>query len=146
MIYVGTSGWVYQDWLGKFYPEDLTQRRWLAYYAEDFKTVEINSTFYHAAKPKTYQTWAESVSDGFIFALKSSRFITHLKKLKVPKDSIRFHGQGGSYASKYRDSQLRVWAGKIKKWHKSADVYAYFNNDINAYAVLNAKTMGQMVQ
>ncbi|MBI2012494.1 DUF72 domain-containing protein [Candidatus Curtissbacteria bacterium] len=253
-VYVGTSGWVYSDWRGNFYPKDLPQRRWLEFYSQHFKTVEVNSTFYHQMKPATFENWAKSVPDGFIFAVKASRFITHIKRLNVPKESIktffesishlgrklgpilfqcpprwgadekrlepfldlsvslarprlarlafefrdsswfdhsvyevlkkynaalviaesgghptsprelrgarwpsgevitadftyiRFHGEGGSYATKYSNGELKIWAGKIKKWQKQGlDVYAYFNNDVAGFAVENARELISMI-
>lgn len=243
-VYIGTSGWVYSDWWGKFYPSDLPERKWLEFYSQNFRTVEINSTFYHQMKPTTFANWAKSVPGDFLFAVKASRFITHIKRLKAPKSSLvtffdsvgqlgvklgpillqspprfgadekrlegflqtanslqqtvsgkrsairlafefrdpswfdesiyqvlrkhnaalviaesgghwpqeeiitadftylRFHGEGGSYATKYTDEELKEWAKKIKKWQKmGVDVYVYFNNDVNAFAVENAQTL-----
>lgn len=264
-LYVGTSGWVYGDWsfdyaqdkLNYFYPPKLPKRKWLEYYSGHFKTVEVNATFYHQMKPKTFENWAKTVPSDFVFAIKASRFITHVKRLKVTNSSviqiiepasvmgeklgpillqlpprlkadakrladflqmftseepigaprrwlqgllrggkmrlkmafefrdpswfnesiyqvlrkykgalviaesggywpndevvtadftyIRFHGEGGSYASKYTDEELRVWAKKIRRWQKSGiEVYAYFNNDVSAFAVDNAETLDQL--
>jgi len=257
-IFIGTSGWVYPDWIGKLYPFDLPQRKWLEYFGRHFATVEVNSTFYHLMKLETFENWVKAVPDDFVFAVKASRFITHIKRLKdcreplklmvrsfsglgqklgpilfqlpprfradgerlesllstvyslqstltprlhsrsVPGNSkahsgseirlafefrdqswfdesiyqilrkynaalviaesgrywpseevitadfvyIRFHGEGGSYASKYTDKDLKSWANRIKKWQKNGlDVYAYFNNDVGGFAVDNARTL-----
>lgn len=252
-VYVGTSGWVYPDWTGKFYPADLAQRKWLEYYSQHFKTVEVNATFYRQMKQSTFENWVKTVPFDFIFSVKASRFITHIKRLKPADDSlvrfiesvsfldkklgpilfqlpprlkidtkkleiffselraqnlrlkaafefrdrswfddaiyqilkkhnaalvisesgghptsprelrgarwpseevitadftyIRFHGEGGSYASKYTDDELAEWAAKIKKWQKQGvDVYAYFNNDVAGFAVENAKTLAGLLQ
>ena len=271
-VYIGTSGWVYSDWQGKFYPDDLPQRKWLEFYGQQFKTVEVNSTFYHSMRTVTFENWAKSVPERFTFALKGSRFITHIKRLKPDPASIekfiessislgdklgpilwqlpprfkadkerlerflqtashlrgessshlgggqklryafefrdpswfdetiyqvlrkynaavviaesggywpssasssaeatddkeapegkpseevitadftyiRFHGEGGSYATSYTDQELTVWAKKIKKWQEMGiDVYAYFNNDVNAFAVDNAKTLSNLIE
>ena len=251
-VYIGTSGWVYSDWQGKFYPDDLPKRKWLEYYGQHFKTVEVNSTFYHSMRPATFENWAKAVPDNFVFAVKASRFITHVRRLEDIKSSmiqiiepalrmskklgpilfqlpprfkadgkrlerflqtashlrgessshlgggqklryafefrdpswfdepiyqllgkhnaalviaesgghwpseevitanfiyIRFHGEGGSYASKYTDDDLKVWAKKIKKWQKAGvDVYAYFNNDVNAFAIDNAKMLIDLIR
>ena len=88
-IHIGTSGWNYRHWFGRFYPEHLPQSEWLSFYAKYFETVEINNTFYHLPKIKTFNTWRETVPKNFIFALKASRFITHMKKLKAPKTSSK---------------------------------------------------------
>ena len=264
-IFIGTSGWVYPDWQGKFYPSNLIQKKWLEVYAQNFQTVEINSTFYHSMRPTTFEKWAKAVPSNFIFAVKASRFITHIKRLKDPREPLsrfmeavlsldkklgpalfqmpprfkadeerlesflstvhglqstvvgrrkktatqlhsrsvhgsseahsgseirlafefrdlswfnesiykilkkynaalvitesggywpssevvtadftylRFHGEGGSYASKYTDGELNDWVAKIKKWQKAGiGVYAYFNNDVAAFAIENAKTL-----
>lgn len=262
--YIGTSGWQYGDWsfdyaqdkLNYFYPPKLPKRKWLEYYSGHFKTVEINATFYHQMKPTTFANWARTVPEDFVFAVKASRFITHIRRLKNATGSmnrfirptvslgkklgpilfqlpprfkadekrlgkflelsteilghkktskyselrthhsklklafefrdpswfsesiykilrkynaalviaesgdhwpsaevitadftyLRFHGEGGSYASKYTDEELKVWASKIKKWQKTGfDVYAYFNNDVGAFAVDNAKTLLKLI-
>jgi uncharacterized protein YecE (DUF72 family) len=88
-IHIGTSGWNYRHWFGRFYPEHLAQSELLSFYAKYFDTVEINNTFYHLPKIRTFNTWRETVPGNFIFALKASRFITHMKKLKAPKTSSK---------------------------------------------------------
>lgn len=81
-IRVGTSGWHYDHWVGRFYPEDLPKDKWLEFYAKRFDTVEINNTFYHLPKPQTFQKWHETTPKGFLCAVKANRYITHIKKLK----------------------------------------------------------------
>ena len=81
-IRVGCSGWVYKHWRGDFYPEGLPQRLWFQRYAEEFDTVEINASFYRVPKPETFDGWREKAPPGFRYAVKTNRFITHLKKLK----------------------------------------------------------------
>ncbi|MFB6258395.1 MAG: DUF72 domain-containing protein [Flavobacteriales bacterium] len=80
--YIGCSGWHYKDWKGRFYPEELPQKEWLPYYAEVFSSVEINATFYKVPQEKTFERWRADTPPGFRFALKGSRYVTHLKKLK----------------------------------------------------------------
>jgi uncharacterized protein YecE (DUF72 family) len=80
-IRVGTSGWSYDHWLGIFYPEHLPAKDRLAYYATRFSTVEINSTFYHLPSEQAVRAWRNAVPDGFAFAVKGSRFITHVHGL-----------------------------------------------------------------
>lgn len=236
-IHIGTCGWNYKHWLGPFYPEKFPANKMLAFYAEHFQTVELNNSFYHLPSAKSFETWRETTPDKFIFAVKGSRFITHMKKLKDPKlaterffapaenleaklgpilfqlpprwrvnperfatfldvlprehryafefrepswfteeiygllrkhnaalclyhmtgyDSppeitadfiyIRFHGTESTYFGSYSDDALWSWATRIKKWRgDSKDVYAYFNNDPDAHAVRNAKTLRQML-
>ncbi len=80
-FYVGTSGWHYSGWRGTFYPQDLPKEKWLGFYATRFPAVEINNTFYHLPRESTFRAWREQSSPGFLFALKASRLITHLKRL-----------------------------------------------------------------
>ncbi|MFQ5963028.1 MAG: DUF72 domain-containing protein [Candidatus Scalinduaceae bacterium] len=86
--YIGTSGWSYDHWGKVFYPQGMSKEERLRYYTRFFNTVEINNTFYHLPTIKAFEGWRESNSKGFIFSLKASRFITHMKKLKEPKESL----------------------------------------------------------
>jgi uncharacterized protein YecE (DUF72 family) len=89
LIYIGTSGWSYDHWRGPFYPEDLRSTQWLEYYVKHFKSAEINNSFYHLPEKKTLKHWRDTVPGDFIFSVKASRYITHMKKLKDPVDSIK---------------------------------------------------------
>jgi len=80
-IFIGTSGWIYSHWDGIFYPENLSSKDKLKYYSEHFKTTEINYSFYHLSRPSTYQNWCKQTPEDFLFAVKASRFITHIKRL-----------------------------------------------------------------
>ena len=80
-IRVGCSGWNYRDWRGRVYPEGLPARRWLAHYATLFDTVEVNATFYRLARPEAVAAWLAAVPPGFVFAVKGSQFLTHMKRL-----------------------------------------------------------------
>jgi len=80
--YVGISGWTYAGWRGVFYPEGLARKRELAYAASRLNTIEINGSFYSLQRPTSYRAWYEATPPGFVFAVKGSRFITHMKKLK----------------------------------------------------------------
>lgn len=86
--YIGCSGFFYKDWKGKFYPEDMPQRLWLEYYAEEFNAVELNNTFYRLPKPSTFEQWHERTPKGFRFAVKGSRYVTHIKRLKDPEETL----------------------------------------------------------
>lgn len=88
-ILIGTSGWSYDHWKGPFYPQDLPSRRMLAHYAATFSSVEINNSFYRLPERRMLRQWATTVPEGFVFAVKASRYITHMKKLKDPKSSCR---------------------------------------------------------
>ena len=235
---IGTSGWVYKHWRGTFYPPEMTPRRWFAYYADIFDTVEINNSFYRLPSPEAFEEWARQAPPGFVYAVKASRYLTHMKKLKdpeeplenilgrarllgphlgpvlyqlpphwhrdvprlahfldvLPKDLfhviefrdpswyadevrdllaakgvgfcihdlrgqtcpewvtglaayVRFHGPTAqAYAGRYAPAQLRRWAEKIDGWRTDGKgVYAYFNNDANAYAVANARELRELL-
>jgi uncharacterized protein YecE (DUF72 family) len=88
-IHVGTSGWSYNHWKGPFYPENLPSGKFFSFYSKVFHTVEINSSFYHLPLTKTFEKWRDSSPPDFIFALKGSRFITHIKKLSDPAEPIK---------------------------------------------------------
>jgi len=87
---VGTSGFSYKEWKGKFYPADLPASEWLRYYAERFRTVEINNTFYRMPKRDVLASWAAQVPEGFRFVVKAPRRITHLKRLKEVEPEAGF--------------------------------------------------------
>ena len=80
-IRIGLSGWSYRDWRGDFYPEGLPHKEELAYAAARFPTLEVNGTFYGLSTPKAMRSWYQAAPEGFIYAVKGSRFITHNKKL-----------------------------------------------------------------
>src|SRR3954465_15124679 len=85
---VGCSGWQYKHWRGDFYPADLPQSRWFEHYARTFDTVEINNSFYRLPERATFVAWAARAPVSFEFAVKASRFLTHMKKLKDPEEPI----------------------------------------------------------
>jgi uncharacterized protein YecE (DUF72 family) len=87
-IRIGTSGWHYKHWVGKFYPAKLPASRMLAYYYERFDTVEINNSFYILPKIETLAAWRDATPKHFEFAIKASRFLTHNKKLKEPENAL----------------------------------------------------------
>jgi uncharacterized protein YecE (DUF72 family) len=85
---IGTSGYQYDHWKGVFYPEDLPKRSWFAYYAAHFDTVEINNTFYRLPQGHIFTAWRKQTPPGFCYALKFSRYASHLKHLKDPHEPI----------------------------------------------------------
>jgi len=87
-ICIGTSGWHYKHWVGDFYPARFPPAKMLGCYAQEFPTVEINNSFYRLPDEKTFRAWAQEVPAGFIFAVKASRFITHIKRLKDAAESV----------------------------------------------------------
>lgn len=85
---VGTSGWQYDDWRGPFYPADLPKRGWLGYFAARFPTVEVNNSFYRLPSTQTFARWREVTPEDFVVAVKASRFITHIRRLRDCRDPV----------------------------------------------------------
>jgi len=236
--HIGTSGWHYDHWRDRFYPAKLPKAEWLEFYARHFTTVELNNSFYRLPSENAFATWYHSSPPNFTFAVKVSRFITHIKRLKnseealekfisrakILKDKlgpllyqlppslhrndevlesflsnlpreirhvfefrhhswleekvfeilhrynvglcvfdmpslscplvatadfayIRFHGSGVLYSSCYSDKELTDWAEKLADFAPNLEaVYIYFNNDIEGFAVRNAKTLRGYLQ
>jgi uncharacterized protein YecE (DUF72 family) len=87
-IRVGCSGWQYRDWRGRFYPTGLPTNRWLEFYAERFDTVELNASFYRLQAAATFRAWGRRVPNGFVMAVKASRYLTHTKRLRDPGEPL----------------------------------------------------------
>ncbi|WP_370416685.1 DUF72 domain-containing protein [Streptomyces fradiae] len=87
-VFVGTSGWQYRDWRGVLYPEGVPQRRWLEEYARSFAAVENNAAFYRLPERATFADWRERTPEGFVMAVKASRYLTHIKRLKAPAEPV----------------------------------------------------------
>lgn len=122
-LHIGTSGWSYDHWKGPFYPEGTSGPEMLSRYVENFRTVEINVTFYGLPSKETVENWKETVPDPFIFSVKASRYITHQKKLTDPERSTE----------KFFDRILPLGdkLGPIlfqlpPRWHKDRDRLASF--------------------
>jgi uncharacterized protein YecE (DUF72 family) len=88
VIRIGTSGWSYADWAGRFYPEDLPSKEWLPAYAARFGTVELNNSFYRLPEAATFATWRVATPERFVFAVKVSRYLTHLRRLREPQEPV----------------------------------------------------------
>lgn len=86
--WIGTSGWLYKHWKGPFYPEDIPQKNHFSFFATHFKTVELNNPFYRLPSPETFNGWREKAPEDFLYAVKASRYITHIKRLKDPEESV----------------------------------------------------------
>ena len=102
---IGTSGYQYDHWRPVFYPEGMAKKNWFRHYADHFNTVEINNTFYNLPKAETFDKWREQTPKGFRYALKFSRYGTHMKKLKDPSATI------GRYLE--RAERLKSYLGPI---------------------------------
>ena len=88
-VRIGCSGWMYDDWRGRLYPQREPKRRWLELYAAKFDTVEVNSTFYRLARSEGVAGWVRQTSEQFLFAVKASRYLTHIKRLQGIEEGIK---------------------------------------------------------
>jgi uncharacterized protein YecE (DUF72 family) len=88
-LLVGTSGWQYRHWRQTFYPNGLAQSRWLEFYADRFATVESNAAFYRLPEKSTFEAWADRTPDDFVWAVKVSRYLTHIKRLGEPTEPVK---------------------------------------------------------
>ena len=233
-VRIGCSGWNYKDWRERVYPKGCPPSRWLQHYATLFDTVEVNSTFYRLASPKAVANWIEQTPPDFTFAIKASRYLTHIKRLsdlgqgvrryyesveplvgnpklgpvlwQLPenfhrdderlanaldalpegrhcfefrheswfKDDVyamlrehgvalvigdhperpfqtyemtagwtfvRFHYGARGRRGNYSESELETWARRLDKWRSKVEVFAYFNNDWEGFAVKNGLWM-----
>jgi uncharacterized protein YecE (DUF72 family) len=237
-VRVGCSGWSYAHWRRTVYPEDVPPRRWLEHYATLFDTVEINATFYRLPKRDTVAAWVERAPANFTFAVKASRFLTHVRRLtdvgrgverfydriaplrdspkmgpvlwqlpatfrrdderlsaalsRLPTGRhclefrheswfapdvyallrehraalvvgvhperpfqaheltadwtyVRFHHGSRGRRGNYSDRELETWARRIATWRRRAEVFAYFNNDWEGFAVRNGLALRERV-
>jgi uncharacterized protein YecE (DUF72 family) len=237
-VRIGCSGWSYAHWRGVVYPDGLPQRRWLEHYATLFDTVEVNATFYRLPRQATVSSWVETTPAGFLFAVKASRYLTHVRRLRDPAPGIerfyarieplvdsdklgpvlwqlpetfhrdderladaldslpvgrhcvefrhaswfapdvyallrergvalvigdhpsrpfqayeltadwtyvRFHHGSRGRRGNYSKSELAEWARRVRAWRRRADVFAYFNNDWEGFAVRNARALAERV-
>jgi uncharacterized protein YecE (DUF72 family) len=95
VVAVGISGYDYRGWRGRFYPETLPRSRWLAYAAQHFDSIELNGTFYSLKSPAVYRGWVAEAGPGYVFAVKGSRYITHLRRLREPRRALaNFYASG----------------------------------------------------
>lgn len=94
-IKVGISGWTYKPWRGVFFPKGLPQKHEMAYAARTFPSIEVNGTFYGQQRPEIFQRWHDGTPDDFVFAIKASRYITHIRRLRAAEQPLaNFFAQG----------------------------------------------------
>jgi uncharacterized protein YecE (DUF72 family) len=237
-VRIGCSGWNYADWRERFYPKGVPAKRWLRFYAETFDTVEINATFYRLTRPEVVENWIAETPEDFRFAVKGSRYLTHMKRLtdtaqglerfyasiapfvghpklgpvlwQLPPNFkrdlprleafldalppgqhcvefrhdtwhvdevfgalyargvalvigddprridwplelttdwtfIRFHYGTRGRRGNYSDTEIAEWAERIEGLRDRADVWAYFNNDWEAFAIANGKRLKRLL-
>lgn len=138
-IHVGISGWRYEGWEGTFYPKELPQRRELEFAGQHFNSIEINGTFYSMQKPKSFQQWSEETPDDFVFSVKGSKFITHIRQLQnVETPLANFLAQGLLRLGKklgpilwqfppgfsYDTQRMQAFFELLPRTHRKAAVYA----------------------
>jgi uncharacterized protein YecE (DUF72 family) len=238
-VRIGCSGWNYADWRERVYPRGVPPRRWLEHYATRLDTVEVNSTFYRLARPHAVAGWVEHTPEGFVFSVKASRYLTHVRRLRDVAEGverfyaaiaplaespklgpvlwqlpgnfkadparlaallellpdgrhcfefrhpswfgdevlsllqahgaalvigdhperpwqphvltadwtfIRFHYGTRGRRGNYSETELREWGERVRAMAEGADVYAYFNNDWEAFAVRNALRLRRIVE
>jgi uncharacterized protein YecE (DUF72 family) len=238
-VRIGCSGWNYADWRGRFYPPGLPARRWLAHYATQFDTVEVNTTFYRLARPTAVAAWVAESPENFLFTVKASRYLTHMRRLQdmergverlyagiaplvgshkfgpvlwqlpanfhrdddrlafalarlppgrhcfefrheswfsepvydllrehsvalvygddprrpfqslvltAPWTFLRFHHGHRGRRGNYSETELREWAARIRDLRDAVEVFAYFNNDWEAFAPSNAKRLRRLLE
>lgn len=124
-FYIGTSGWSYAHWAGPFYPETVSAGQRLAHYQTQLNSTEINNSFYRLPEAETLRRWCQTVGPDFVFSIKASRYITHMKKLKVDDDSLaRFMGCVRSL-----DEHLGVILFQLPpRWHANPERLVRFLN------------------
>jgi uncharacterized protein YecE (DUF72 family) len=119
-VWIGTSGWQYRDWRGRFYERGTPLRLWLEEYAEGFATVESNNAFYRLPERRTFEDWAERTPADFVMAVKVSRYLTHILRLRGPEEPVdrfvsRVRGLGGKLGPVLLQlpPQLKCDAGRL---------------------------------
>jgi len=124
-VYIGTSGYIYDHWYGIFYPKDLVKAQWLEYYCRFFDTVELNVTFYRLPFETAFKNWYKRTPDNFSFAVKGSRFITHVKKLTDCEEPLKLLFARAKYLKEklgvvlwQTPPNMKVNIGKLEKFCK----------------------------
>jgi uncharacterized protein YecE (DUF72 family) len=122
-IRIGCSGWQYRHWRGDLYPRDLPPARWFEFYAERFDTVELNNSFYRLPEADVFASWARRSPPGFLLAVKASRYLTHLRRLREPKEPLhRFW----SRAERLGEHLGPVLYQLPPRWNRNAERLAAF--------------------
>lgn len=134
-LQIGCSGFSYQHWKGLFYPEDLSQRKWLEYYSNVFRSVELNVTFYRLPRPATFDAWHQQVPPDFVFSLKGSRFISHVKKLCDPAEPLKVFFES---ALRLKEKLAVVLWQLPPSFKMNHDRFAAFLSQLRSYPVRHA--------
>jgi len=127
IFFIGTSGWTYDHWRGRFYPENLPQKKWFEFYAHQFSAVEVNATFYRTFKDQTYHNWRQRAPQGFGYVLKAPRLITHRKYLvDVESDIQTFYHSCTLLQEKFEMILLQIapnLAPDLERLHKALHAF-----------------------
>lgn len=99
-VWIGTSGWQYAHWRGRFYPKGVPQNEWLEFFAARFATVESNNAFYRLPEAHTFEAWARRTPDDFTMAVKASRYLTHIRRLRDPEGPVKLFLERASRLSR----------------------------------------------
>lgn len=147
LIYIGTSGWHYDDWNQSFYPPEIKGYEELRYHSTRFNTVENNSSEFRNKYWFTENIYELLKTHNIaLVAAQSSRYPS-VQKVTADFAYIRFHGPGKLFASSYTKEQLQEWANYIQQISNGTkSVYVYFNNDYHVYAIDNAKTLKSILK
>jgi len=130
-LMVGTSGWQYRHWRETFYPRGVPTSSWLEFYAERFATVESNAAFYRLPERHTFEAWARRTPDDFVWAVKISRYLTHIKRLRKPLEPIgRFIGRATGLGPKLGPALLQLPPQLARDDALLAEVLAIFPRDV----------------
>jgi uncharacterized protein YecE (DUF72 family) len=122
-VRIGCSGWQYRHWRGSFYPRELSTDRWLEHYAARFDTVELNNSFYRLPEADVFAAWARRLPSGFAMAVKASRYLTHLKRLREPQEPL---ARLWSRAERLGDHLGPMLYQLPPRWHRNLDRLASF--------------------
>jgi uncharacterized protein YecE (DUF72 family) len=115
-VRIGCSGWEYRHWRGRFYPREISHDRWLEFYAERFDTVELNGTFYRLPEAATFDAWRQRAPAQFRYALKASRYLTHVRRLREPAEAL---DRLWSRAARLRDRLGPMLYQLPPRWHRN---------------------------
>jgi uncharacterized protein YecE (DUF72 family) len=132
---IGCSGFNYRHWKGVFYPEKLPQKKWFSHYWTVFSTVELNVTFYRLPRPETFDLWRDETPPGFAFAVKGSRFITHIKRLRDPEQPLERFFEG---TLRLREKLLAVLWQLPPNFPADLDRLHHFLESLRPYGVRSA--------
>ena len=125
-FHVGTSGWQYDHWRGVFYPEKCPRKDWFSYYVSQFDTVELNSSFYRLPRAASWDAWQRAAPEGFRYAVKASRFITHIKRLRDPTEPLKRLFDGADRLGRRLGPVLYQTPPTFHRTKENIDRFRYF--------------------